>query len=103
MLHTNVNITPLIDLKCIVNFMGEFEENCTIGGIHENNVWLLFDNETTSKILRLDDCTFKPLKTEREIAIDEMIGSISNIKVKFLSETFMQFCGELFDNGYRKP
>ena len=103
MLHTNVNITPLIDLKCIVNFMGEFEENCTIGGIHENNVWLLFDNETTSKILRLDDCTFKPLKTEREIAIDEMIGCIENRKATFLIEATSEFCGELYDKGYRKP
>ena len=46
----------------------------------------------------LRDITFRPLRTEREKAIDDMIAAIDHIK----EGNFQTLIGALYDAGYRK-
>lgn len=74
--------------KCTIIFMGQYK--------------CIYSSETRSEIVGNIDLTgaieFRPLRTEREKAIDEMIAAIDHIK----EGNFQTFIGALYDSGYRK-
>lgn len=79
-----------------------------IGGVFAYNCEVIVKRDNTYVLWNLDDdkpdCAdymnsqFRPLRTEREKAIDEMLLAIDHIK----EGNFETFIGALYDAGYRK-
>ena len=71
-------------------------EKVTVAAI--TNEYLIVKYATFEQHYMLKDISFRPLRTEREKAIDEMVLAIDHIK----EGNFETFIGALYDAGYRR-
>lgn len=65
---------------------------------HKNSFCIGWISSINAPFYTDDKSEFRPLRTEREKAIDEMIAAIDHIK----EGNFQTFIGALYDAGYRK-
>ena len=71
-------------------------EKVTVAAI--TSEYVIVKYATFEQHYMLKDISFRPIRTEREKAIDEMLLAIDHIK----EGNFETFIGALYDAGYRK-
>lgn len=89
---------PPVDLPVELWVCGSFAYNCELISKRGNNyvLWNLDSDKADSADYMHSQ--FRPLRTEREKAIEEMVKAIDHIK----EGNFETFIGALYDAGYRK-
>lgn len=80
---------------------------CKVLGYWFDLVWIYSNDLSTvnhTLTLKLNTVIFKPLPTEEELAIDEMVEHLKELcdKAQFLGESVSQWCKLLYKAGYRK-
>ena len=75
-----------------------FRGLATCGGLIIEHHHRTSPSRVTVALFDPSSTKFRPLRTEREKAIDEMIAAIDHIK----EGNFQTFIGALYDAGYRK-
>lgn len=92
---------PPVGVWCEAYCDGAEPEKCKILAYHKQQVavrWSQF-NQGCLDVLDMPDWSFRPIRTEREMAIDEMMGSVLAVMNQGLQR---RLCEDLYDAGYRK-
>ena len=93
---------PPVGTECLYKWNEYPYLKCKILGYHNNLVWLHIELTTPYNTITLKsiDVIFKPLKSEKEKLIDEMISDLGELKGNVVDGK--EVLNRLFEAGYRK-